>query len=230
MKTDLVKYLKERYDERNTHSSDPGPVVTISRDCGCSGRKVSELLTDTLNQRMEKHVPPIIWRWVGKEIFMEAAKEMDLDPEMVEHVMEEKRGVLDEILSSQATKFYKNDKTVINTFAEVIRSMARHGHVIILGRGGDPLTRDFAKSLHIYLEAPLEWRVNIICERMNFKKLEDAQKYVLQTDKKRQLYREHFEGKGNDYTWVDVKFNCMTLTTKEIVDAIINLMQSKKLI
>ena len=117
---------------------------------------------------------------------------------------------------------------VIKTIGEVIKSMADHGHVIILGRGGTPLSRDIKKSLHIYLEAPLEWRISVAFEKYCCT-MEEARKYVLETDKRRAKFREHFEGKGNDYTWVDAKYNCMTLTVDEICESIIKLMELKKL-
>lgn len=229
MATDLIQYLKDRYSERNVLATDPGPVVTIARETGCTGKKVAQLLMDTLNKRFTEKGKDEPWKWVGKEIFVEASKELGIDPVIVRNIFEEKRGVIDEILSSQSQKYYKSDRMVVKTIGEIVRSMANHGHVIILGRGGVPLSRDIPKSLHVYLEAPIEFRINVISEKYCFS-LSEARKYVLETDRRRLHYREHYEGKGNDYTWVDVKYNSMTLTQAEIVDSIISLMQLKKLL
>lgn len=229
MKTDLVQYLKDRYAERNIPGTDPGPVVTIARETGCTGKKVAQQLMDSLNKRFPAQTKIEPWKWVGKEIFVEASKELGIDPLVVRNIFEEKRGIIDEFLSSQSQKYYKNDRTVIKTISEIIRSMANHGHVIILGRGGVPLSRDIPKSLHIYLEAPIEWRINVISEKYCFS-LSEARKYVEETDARRIHYREHFEGKGNDYTWVDVKYNSMQLKPAEIVESIIHLMEIKNLL
>ncbi len=229
MKIDLNQYLKERYLEKGIQSSDPGPVVTIARETGCPGKNVSRKLTDLLNQRLISLGKKELWKWVGKEVFVQAANELQLDPVDIKAIFEENRTVIDEILSSQSQRYYKNDRTVIKTIGEVVRSMANDGHVIILGRGGTPLSRDIKRSLHIYLEAPLEWRVSV-----SFTKhcctMEEARKYVIETDKRRAKFREHFNGKGNDYTWVDVKYNCMTLTVDEIAESILNLMELRNLI
>ena len=228
MTIDLVQYLKDRYAERNLGSSDPGPVITISRESGCPARKVAQLLSEVLNQRSQK-LKKKDWKWVGKEVFDEAAKELGLELGEVEKVFKEKRNIVDQILSAQSQRFYKNDKRVRKTIGQVIRSMANDGNVIILGRGGVAITRDIPRSLHIFLEAPLEWRASILSEKQNCT-LKEAIKIAKETDKRRALYREYYEGKNTDYTWFDAKFNCMTLKVEEIVDAIVKLMEIKKII
>jgi cytidylate kinase len=229
MKIDLVQYLKERYLAINGSSQDPGPVVTIAREAGCPGRKVAQKLSDALNQLYLKEKKSEVWKWVGKEIFDEAAKELDLEPEEVQRVFKEKRNIIDEILSSQTQKFYKSDRRVRKTIGQVIRSMANDGHAIILGRGGVAITKDIPSSIHIFLEAPLEWRAAIISEKQCCSHSE-AIKYAEEIDKRRAQYRDYFEGKGTDYTWFDVRFNCMTLDADEIVAAIVKLMELKKII
>jgi cytidylate kinase len=229
MKIDLVPYLKDRYVERNKSNTDPGPVITIARETGCPGKKIAQLLTDILNHQYQQENKKEIWKWVGKEIFDEAAKELDLGPAEVQKVFRGERTIIDQIISSQAQKFYKSDRAVQKTIGQVIRSMANDGHVIILGRGGVALTRDIPRSLHIYLEAPLEWRASLISEKQCCTQKE-AIKYVQEIDKRRAQYREYFEGRNSDYTRFDVRFNCMTLSIEEIADTIVKMMGIKKLI
>jgi len=227
MKIDLVQYLKNHYQEQNTPNPDPGPIVTIARQTGCPGKKIAQQLSDALNSRSKKDTKKI-WKWVGKEIFDEAAKELQLEPEEVQKVFKEKRSIIDEIISSQSQKFYKNDRRVRKTIGKIIRSMANEGHIIILGRGGIALTRDITKSLHIYLEAPVEWRAALISEKQCCSQIE-ALKYIREIDKRRAQYREYYEGTNTDYTKFDLHFNCMTLKTEEIVEVIVKMMELRKL-
>ena len=227
MKIDLVQYLKNHYQEQNTPNPDPGPIVTIARQTGCPGKKIAQQLSDALNSRSKKDTKKI-WKWVGKEIFDEAAKELQLEPEEVQKVFKEKRSIIDEIISSQSQKFYKNDRRVRKTIGKIIRSMANEGHIIILGRGGIALTRDITKSLHIYLEAPVEWRAALISEKQCCSQIE-ALKYIREIDKRRAQYREYYEGPNTDYTKFDLHFNCMTLKTEEIVEVIVKMMELRKL-
>lgn len=229
MSIDLVSYLKDRYKEINLPSSDPGPVITIARETGCPGKTLSRCLTEALNKRCQDANKPTTWKWVGKEIFAEAAKELSLEPNEIKQVFEEKRSVFDEILSAQSRKFYQSDKKIRNTTGKIIRSMANDGNIIVLGRAGIVFTRDIAKSLHIFMEAPLEWRAARMSERHNLTP-EDARKLAIEIDKRREQYREYFKGKNTDYTWFDVRFNCMTLKVEEMVDIILKMAEIKKII
>lgn len=230
MKIDLVQYLKDKYQERNLENKDPGPVVTISRENGCPGQKIAQRLNDVLNQRLLQNGKKAEWKWVGKEIFTEAAKELNLQPEEVEQVFKQTgRSIIDQVLSAQSSKFYKNDKSIRIAIGQTIRSMANDGHSIILGRGGVAITRDIKKSIHIYLEAPLPWRASVISEKQHCT-VEEAKKIAIETDKRREEYRDYFQGRGNDYTWYDVRYNCMTLGIDEVVESIVKLMEIKKLI
>lgn len=228
MSINLVSYLKDRYQEIDLKTEDPGPVITIAREMGCPGKCIARLLTQTLNERKALTSKKHEWKWVGKEVFAEAAKELNLELNTVKQVFEEKRGMLDEILSAQQHRYYKSDHKILNTTGKVIRSMANHGNVIVVGRGGIAFTRDIQKSLHIYLEAPLDWRASRISEKYSLT-LQEAKKYAQEIDKKRQQYRELFKGKNTDYTWFDIRFNCMTSTPEEIVEVILKMAQVRRL-
>ena len=196
---------------------------------GCPGKKVAQLLQEKLNQKgIKKHIH-FDWKWVSKEIIDHAAKELELEPERIKSAFKHPRSFIEEIITSQSKKYYVNDRRIRKTIGEVIRSMANDGHVIILGRGGIALTRDIPKSLHISLEAPLEWRCALVSEKLGLS-LADAKIYIKDIDDRRLQYRTYFQGKNNDYTWFDVRFNCMTLTASEIVDSIVKLIEIRKLL
>jgi len=101
--------------------------------------------------------------------------------------------------------------------------------VVIVGRGGVAITRDIPLSLHVNLEAPLEWRVLRISEKHNLS-LEEAEKYAKDIDKKRKQFREYFEGKNTDYTQFDLTFNTMTLSIDEIVKIIMKAIDVRRFI
>jgi cytidylate kinase len=48
--------------------------------------------------------------------------------------------------------------------------------------------------LHINLEAPLDWRIVRIAEKYD-KSFEEAEKIIVDVDRKRKQFREYFEGK-----------------------------------
>lgn len=230
MGLDLIRYLSERNKRMLDSIQEPGPVITVSREMGCPGTKLTSELVLELNKRY-KLKDEAAWRWLAKDRVQKiAAEKLGLPEEDIDYVFEAKRkGIMEEVLQSMSTKYYKSDRRIQNTVKSVIRSEASKGRVVILGRGGVAITRDIPLSLHINLEAPFEWRVVRIEEMYQFD-TKAAQQYVREIDKKREEIRTYFGGKGTDYTRFDITFNTMTLSIQEIVDIIIHTMEVRNLI
>ena len=230
MKVDLTKFLAEWYKDDPAKQIYPGPVVTISREVGCPAKSFAGLLTDKLNTLKKVHAKDRPWRWISKEILEESARELQVDSSSIKHIFDYRtRGILEDLLLAQSKDYYKSDLKIRSTIAKVIRKFANSGNAIIVGRGGVAITRDIPKSLHIYLEAPLEWRALRVSEKNNCT-LEQARAYAHNMDKKRAQFRDFFQGKGNDYTRFDMRLNCMTLTMDEIIDITLGAMRTRKMI
>jgi len=230
MKVDLSKYLNDWYKEDPAKNIFPGPVVTISRELGCPAKKVACQLAETLNKTRSTKAKEHPWKWISKEIMQESAKLLEVDCSQIQHIFDYKsRGVLEDLLFAQSKDYYKSDSKIRATIAKVIRKIAIEGNAIIVGRGGVAITRDIPKSLHICLEAPLEWRALRTAEKHQLS-LEQARQYAQDIDKKRKQFREHFHGQGTDYTRFDLKINCMTMSIDEIVDTIIGALKAKKMV
>ena len=230
MKVDLSKYLDDWYKEEPAKNIYPGPVVTISRELGCPAKKLATSLIDKLNKLKRVHSKEHPWRWVSKEILTESAKELEVDSSQIQHVFDYKnRGVLEDLLLAQSKDYYKSDLKIRTTIAKVIRKFANEGNAVIVGRGGVAITRDIPKSLHLYLEAPLEWRATRVAAKYDFT-IEQARSYAQNIDKKRGHFRDYFQGKGNDYTRFDIKLNCMTLEIEELIDIIVGALKARSMI
>ena len=230
MKIDLSKYLDNWYKEDPAKNIFPGPVVTLSREVGCPAKKLAADLSEKLNTLTKKHSKDHPWRWIDKEIMMESAKELKVDSSQIQHVFDyKKRGILEDLLLAQSKDYYKSDMKIRTTIAKVIRNFANAGNAIIVGRGGVAITRDIPRSLHVYLEAPIEWRALRVADKHNFT-IDQARSYAQNIDKKRSSFRDFFQGKGNDYTRFDIKLNCMTLEPNELIDVIIGAMRTRSMI
>ncbi len=231
MQIDLSKYLDEWYKEDPAKNLYPGPVVTISREVGSPAKKIAAALTKRLNsEKKRKQSKEHPWRWISKEIMMESARELQVESSQIQHIFDyKKRGVLEDLLLAQSKNYYKSDLKIRTTIAKVIRKFANEGNAVIVGRGGVAITRDIPKSLHIFLEAPLEWRALRVAEKQGLT-IDHARNYAQSIDKKRSQFRDFFQGKGSDYTWFDIKLNCMTLTENEILDIIIAALISRSMI
>ena len=230
MKIDISKYLTQRYIESLERQDFEGPVITISREFGCPGKKIASRLAHGLNQVRDSKAKNFPWRWIDKEILAESAREPNLDPEDIKYVFKyEKKNFFDDILSSHSKKYYKSDRIIRRTIAKVIRNISSEGNVIIIGRGGVAVTKDIERSLHVMLEAPINWRAARVAQKYCMTEKE-AVKFALNIDNKRREFRESFHGKESDYTRFDVSYNTMTLSVDEISESIISLMKARSFI
>jgi len=229
MHIDLLNYMSDRIHDEGGRLKEAGPVITLSREYGCPSKIIAGQLADELTRRAHNKGKAVVWKYVTKEIMAESAKALEVDPDKIRYVFDyEQKGMIDRIISAQLNKYYKSERKIRNTIAKVIRNMACEGNVIIVGRGGVAIAHDLPRSLHIMLEAPLEWRTLRIAENYHIPQAE-ARKTAIEIDKKRKEFRDYFQGKNTDYTWFDLRFNCMTFTIEEIVHIILKAAELRKL-
>jgi len=222
----LLKYMEKRYESKII---DPkremfceGPVVTISRECGCTAINIANMMAEKLSHKTGKK-----WNCLTKEILERSARELNLDPAKLEYVFNSKeKSTWDEILGALSSKYYHSDRKIKKTIAEVVKSFACKGNCIIIGRGGVVLTNDIERSFHIKLQAPLEWRATQL-QKIYKLSMDEMIKYANDIDKKREILRNYFNKEPLPNTVFDVIFNSKQITDEQIVDASISLMEKK---
>lgn len=212
----------------------PGPVVTISRQSGCSAQRIAIKLSKILTgySYMSDTKTEADWKWVDKDMFEGVVNEM---------IDEIKQGEFDDAevavqLLSQVAGAFSNetiydisDDKLIEIFKGVICRLACQGRTIIVGRSAGVILRDLPNRLNIRLEAPLEWRTNRIMQLKEFSK-DEAVKYVKEMDEKRDTFIEKIIGRKAENNDFDIIFNYSSLQDDEIIEAVVNILKSKKII
>ncbi|MCF6240565.1 MAG: cytidylate kinase-like family protein [Bacteroidales bacterium] len=227
MRIDLKKYLTEQYEKSIHKDVKPGPVLTISREYGCSAK---ELAKEIIYQLQHEKPNEKDWTWINKEIFENTAKALNLKERRILHVFEGKKlGLVDSLILSSAEKYYKSDKAIQKKMIEVVRSFAEKGRTIIIGLGSAIICRDIEKSLHIRLEAPFDWRVKKVAERNN-QNIKEVEKIANDIDQKRAALRKSFLTKNACEKVFDVTFNVKNLNNNEIAEIVIFMMKKRKMI
>jgi len=215
-------------DQLKNNSGCPYPFVTISREYGCPSKLLAKMLENALNGKALAVKGPR-WRSLNKEIVLEAARELNLNPTKVNSIFNTVYlGDLEDLFASFSSN-YKSNRRIQKTIREVVKSFVRTGYIIIVGRGGVAITQGCPNALHIRLQAPLEWRISKIIERYELSPSE-ALKRISDIDNKRTVLVEQFLGRKFDPTLFDLIFNCQSFTMDEIVGSIINVMEEKKMI
>lgn len=225
MKTEFLKYMLERFAKETINKKEKKhAIITISREIGCHANIIAENLAKTLKKEGSE------WRIVNKEILNDAAKELKISPQLIDSISNsEKKGFFVDIAKGFSEKFYTNNKLVKNTISRVIQSFAKDGNIIFVGRGAAGVTRSIPKSLHIKLTAPLETRIESI-NKGRSETLEKTKAYVIDIDKKRERLIKYFSNEIDPKSLFDISFNEMTISDREIVDTIMNIVKSRRLL
>lgn len=228
----LLKYMKERLekDVKIKDVSEAGPVITISRETGCAAEYLAQSLTETINLVLKSKNEEEVWRYITKENISKAVTDLTKNPIKTEKILnDEDSGILEEFVEFFSTKYYPSDNRIKNKYAEVIRSFANNGNVIIVGRASEAIAQNIEKSLHIKLHAPEAWRAKHIADKTG-KSIDNAKKYISEIDHKRQHFRSYFHAHNRDSDFYDLTFNCKTIPCEEMVELIIKIMENRNLI
>jgi cytidylate kinase len=204
--------------------ADDGPVITLSRLTGCDARQVAAILVDDLNHKFGTTK----WKWVDKDIIFAIAKELNTDTQRVENFY---KGIELSNLSEMIMAFsggFVSDLRVKKAIRDVVLSMCKEGHIILVGRGGVSIASDIIDSLHIRLIAPFYWRVENVMKKKELE-IEAAEEYVVDTDEKRfNLITTFLDKKplNIDYLF-DATINRSSFTIQEIADIIVSMYEKK---
>lgn len=231
----LVNNYLHSFSCYNLETGDfPGPVITISRQAGCSAQRIAIKLSKILTgySYMADTKTDIEWRWVDKKVFSRTVKEIideinngnynDKD-EAIEKLNAVSRAFTDE------TIYEITDQKMIQIFKGVICRLAYEGRKIIVGRSAGVILKNVPNKLNIRLEAPAEWRINRIMQIKEFSQAKAAA-FINEMDKKRDTFIEKINGRKAENNDFDVIFNYASLEDDEIVDAVVNILRNKNII
>jgi cytidylate kinase len=233
MKEFLRNYLKYVAASNLETGDFAGPVVTISRQTGCSARRIAIKLSKILTgySYMSDTKTEAEWLWADKNTFRETIREVQEElsarnidnPEMISRVQMVAKAFSKERFDSEL------DEESLIILKDVITKLAIQGRYIFIGRGATTILSDLPNKLSFRLEAPLEWRINRVAQMKNMSHLE-AEEYVLKSDEKRKRFTESLLGRKYENSDFDIIFNYASLSDDQIVEVVVNILKSKKII
>lgn len=234
MKTFINNYLNCITGSHLETGDFPGPVVTISREPGCSAQRIAIKLSKILTgySYMSDTKTDNLWKWVSKDIVKDAIVEMDAEVSKCNsNYHDEFKKHLKDVVQAFSKELAGNvnDPKILDTIKNVICKLAVDGRCIIVGRAANVILKDLPNKLSIKLEAPKEWRVNRIMQLDNLS-LTEAEKYINERDMQREQFIKLISGRNPNNNDFDIIFNYANMLDDQIVDAIVNVLRNKKII
>ena len=163
------------------------PFVTISREFGCEALPLAQQLVQTLNERCHPSIP---WVSYDRELLNKVTEELHMQRDVLDTLDEERRNEMSKLFDNIINRKVA-DAVVVRKLAELIRTLAIHGHAVLVGRGSWLVTQDLRNGLFIRLVAPREWRIHTISAKRNLS-VPEARKIVDEGEKQRNHYLKTF--------------------------------------
>lgn len=214
------------------------PVITIGRQFGAGGHTVAEMLAGELHSEI-----------LDSRIIDEAAHRLQLPKEEVEAEDEQPGSILARVLLAlgsasteplippeatawtppNAAPTFDTRKAVLAITQHVIEEAARSGNVVIVGRGGAYILRDFPGALHVFLRAAEAVRVKTIMARFKIASEDEARRRLKQTDENWTSYIKQVYGHDRNLaSHYDLVLDTGRLGYDATVDAILAALKSRK--
>lgn len=210
----------EEYNRQQKHKAatqhrkpKPRPCLTISREFGCEGYPVAELLRDLMMRTTGDE-----WVLIDRAVLEEVARRHSISEEILRGLGEKNR-ILDEVLATFSPR-WKSDYEYFQLLCRHVVSLAEQGNVIILELGGAVISRHIPNSYHFRLFAPLTYKTSSIAHRLNIP-ADQAEEMVTRQQKLRDRFTRDFLGQdGHDPSLYDLLFNNGRLSPEQIAHTI----------
>ncbi|EFV02230.1 hypothetical protein HMP0721_0653 [Pseudoramibacter alactolyticus ATCC 23263] len=188
-----------------------GKVITIGREFGSNGRAIARELSEALGIQ-----------FYDKELIEMAAKKSKLSDEDLAEIDETRANPW--IYSSVGYQVGSGYTTVepINDLlyqaeASVIRDVAESENCIIVGRCSDYVLKDKIDSRHVFVYAPLNYRLSVVMNRDNLDE-KKARSVIKKVDKRRRLYYNFYTDRNwNDLRNYDLSLDSSIFSMQDII-------------
>ncbi len=182
-------------------------VVTISRQFGSGGAEIGRIVAQESGLL-----------YVDHEIIGEVARRLGINEEQAARQDEQTAGAVGHILEAlqSSSPFNLNYTTLLKPAVapaqareaaylrltqRVILELATEGNVVIIGRGSQFLLHGAPRTLHIYIFAPLEYRIEQV---MKFYQLDRAaaKELIERRDYEHNSYLSHYYGGNQNHPYL----------------------------
>jgi cytidylate kinase len=172
-------------------------VVTITRQFGSGGSDIAHLVAQTAGLN-----------YIDQQIIASVAERLGVDISYATRQDEQANGMASNILEAlrssnpfnvhymlSSTKAHEQSQGLayFHLTQRVILELATQGNAIIIGRGSQFLLHNNPRTLHIYIFAPLETRIDYVMKQYHIAPNE-AKELIEQRDDEQDSYQRHYYG------------------------------------
>ena len=182
-----IYWQKKKFNIEEPEKVNKLPFVTISREYGCCGYQLALKLAEIFNEEFK---PEPLWAAYDRKLLERLMIDTGLSSSLIDTLTGKARNKLTDLIQTTFSKF-PPQVAVHKKLVETIAMLAMNGHSIIVGRGGNMVTKEMESGFHVRLMAPADSRSEKIAKAMNVTKVEAA-KIIKEKTKQREDYMKEF--------------------------------------
>jgi len=192
------------------------PAVTLSRQTGAGAMAIANELAGFLQSHSSN---PCHWTVFDKDIVGKVLEEHKLPKEIAKFMPEERVSAIQDAVE-EMLGLHPSSRTLLHQTTETIRHLAHLGHVIVIGRAANIITREMPGVFHVRLVAPLEKRVAEVMTRNQLDRTA-ALEFIRKKDLGRKHYlKDHFHTDIDDSLQYDLVINTARLPHRDVAHLI----------
>ena len=201
----LVEDQVERWQKEKKEQ--PGHVITLSSEAGAGGGWVGRIVATQLNMIL-----------VGSELIHKVAESAHMSDKVIKSLDEKSISFLDSLISSffAARHIWPNE--YLRHLSLVMHANAKHGNMIMIGRGGSFILKD--EAFRVRIIAPQEIRVDRVMRDRRISH-EEALAYVMKYEADQIAFiRKYFNEDINDPKHYDIMINTKNVSIEIAAESV----------
>lgn len=180
---------------------EPHTTITVSRQMGSGGSYLGYLVAKRLG-----------FKYIDREILRQAAKQLGIETSMLQEHQERSRGPIDTLLrafsfGTPETAYIPPvsrpiyDKDLFTLESRIMHQIADRYSAVIAGRAGFHVLRERPGVIHIFIHAPVEFRVERVMQVQHITDARQARAKVKESDRARSKFIRDMAG----VEWTDAR-------------------------
>ncbi len=211
-------------------------VITISRELGSGGRTIGRKLAAQLNVR-----------YSDKNLIQNLMEQFNLSTYEIERIKGKKKNWLSDFVEAVApvpntgafvgfdpikgndwNNSYVKVDDIFEAESQIIRGIAEEGSCVLAGRSGFFVLKDHPNKVDIFIQAPLEKRIERVMKKQGLSEKE-ASEVIESVDKSRENYVQRWAGVSRyDARNYDLVINVGDMTDDDAVTLILKYLKYSK--
>jgi cytidylate kinase len=194
------------------------PFVTLSRQAGVGGHELADSIVDVFAAQADEELFGG-WRVYDRTLCEMVGADPRYAASLDSLVREEYRSKGSDFFH-QMVRSTVDQKQVMDRVFLAVRTVARMGKAVIVGRAGSHVTRDMPQGVSLRVVAPEEMRIRRAMKTHGFTEREARIKGTRRDADRVRLLKEHFGADIDAPTGYDATFNSGLMTFVEIAHSV----------